>query len=91
MKDVKGSTGHAGISVWVLTQITSISKPFCENVAAIVLFYTPSGKSMKAIFEDYAGELSPKEYKEVMAELKNEKFSHLVFALHHPFGIKIFS
>ena len=61
MKDVKGSTGHAGINVWVLTQITSISKPFCENVAAIVLFYTPSGKSMKAIFEDYAGELSPKE------------------------------
>lgn len=46
---------------------------------------------MKAIFEDYAGELSPKEYKEVMAELKNEKFSTLVFTLHHPFGIKIFS
>ena len=92
MKDVKGSTGHAGISVWVLTQqITSISKPFCENVAAIVLFYTPSGKSMKAIFEDYTGELSPKEYKEVTAELKNEKFSHLVFAVHHPFGMKIFS
>ena len=64
MKDVKGSTGHAGISVWVLTQqITSISKPFCENVAAIVLFYTPSGKSMKAIFEDYASELSPKSKK----------------------------
>lgn len=46
---------------------------------------------MKAIFEDYSGELSPKEYKEVMAELKNEKFSALVFTLHHPFGIKIFS
>lgn len=68
-----------------------ISKPFCENVAAIVLFYNPSGKSMKPIFEDYAGELSPKEFKEVMAELKNEKFSALVFTLHHPFGIKIFS
>ena len=46
---------------------------------------------MKAIFEDYAGELSPKEYKGVMAELKNETFSTLVFTLHHPFGIKIFS
>ena len=68
-KDVKGRTSqlvnlgfsarHDGISVWVLTQqITSIAKPFRENVAAIVLFYTPSSKTTKAIFEDYAGELT---------------------------------
>ena len=55
-KDVKGRTSqlvnlgfsarHDGISVWVLTQqITSIAKPFLENVAAIVLFYTPSSKT----------------------------------------------
>ena len=45
------SARHDGISVWVLTQqITSIAKPFRENVAAIVLFYTPSGKTTKAIF-----------------------------------------
>ena len=59
-KDVKGRTGelvklgfsvrHAGISVWVLTQqLFSIAKPFRENVAAIVLFYTPSAKTTKAI------------------------------------------
>jgi len=64
-KDVKGrtsqlvslgfSTRHAGISVWVLTQqITSIAKPFRENVVVLVLFYTPLGKTTKAIFEDYA-------------------------------------
>ena len=51
-KDVKGRTGqlvnlgfsaqHDGISVWVLTQqITSIAKPYRDNIAAIVLFYTP--------------------------------------------------
>ena len=68
-KDVKGRTGelvklgfsarHAGISVWVLTQqLSSIAKPFRENAAAIVLFYTPSAKTTKAIFEEYAGELS---------------------------------
>ena len=68
-KDVKGRTSqlvnlgfsarHDGISVWVLTQqITSIAKPFRENVAAIVLFYTRSGKTTKAIFEDYAGEIT---------------------------------
>jgi len=68
-KDVKGRTGelvklgfsarHSGISVWELTQqLSSVAKPFRENVAAIVLFYTPSAKTTKAIFEEYAGELS---------------------------------
>ena len=98
-KDVKGRTGqlvnlgfsarHDGISVWVLTQqITSISKPYRDNIAAIVLFYTPSSKTTKAIFEDYAGELTHEEYKEFIAKLKKHKFSHLVFALRYPYGIE---
>jgi len=52
-KDVKGRTGelvnlafstrHMGISVWALTQkLTGITSSFRENVAATVLFYTPS-------------------------------------------------
>ena len=68
-KDVKGCTSqlvnlgfsarHDGISVWVLTQqINSIAKPFRENVAVIVLSYTPSGKTTKAILEDYAGKIT---------------------------------
>ena len=51
-KDVKGRTSelvklsfsarHANISVWVLTQQpSSIAKPLRENVACIVLLYTP--------------------------------------------------
>ena len=49
------SARHSGLSVWVFTQqMTSIAKPFRENVAAIVLSYTPSSKTTKAIFEDYA-------------------------------------
>ena len=62
-KDVKGRTGqivelgfsahHEGISVWVLTQqLTSIAKPFRENVATIVLFYTPAAKTIKAILKN---------------------------------------
>ena len=70
------SARHTGISFWVLTQqITSITKPFRENLAAIVLFYTPSGKTTKAIFEDYAGELSSEKYKEMIAKLKKIFFS----------------
>ena len=80
-KDVKGRTGelvklgfssrHVGISVWVLThQLSSIAKPFRENVATIVLFYTPSAKTTKAIFEEYAGELSHDELKQMISRLK---------------------
>ena len=99
-KDVKGRTGqlvelafsarHIGISVWVLTQkITSITPSFRENVAVIVLFYTPSAKTMKAIFDDYAGELSQEKYKGLIS-LKERKFSYLVFSLRHPYGVKLF-
>ena len=98
-KDVKGRTGelvklgfsarHAGISVWVLTQqLSSIAKPFRENVAAIVLFYTPSAKTTKAIFEEYAGELSHVELRQMIARLKERKYAHLIFSLRHPFTIK---
>ena len=99
-KDVKGRTGelvklgfsarHVGISVWVLTQqLSSIAKPFRENVAAIVLFYTPSAKTTKAIFEEYAGELSHEELKKMIARLKERKFAHLIFSLCHPFHIEM--
>ena len=99
-KDVKGRTGelvklgfsarHSGISVWMLTQqLSSIAKPFRENVAAIVLFYTPSVKTTKAIFEEYVGELSHSELRQTIARLKERRFAHLVFSLRHPFGIQL--
>ena len=98
-KDVKGRIGelvklgfsarHSGISVWVLTQqLSSIAKPFRENVAAIVLFYTPSAKTTKAIFEEYAGELSHDELKQMILRLKQRKFAHLIFSLRCHFSIE---
>jgi len=63
----------------VLTQqLSSIAKPFPENVAAIMLFYTPSAKTTKAIFEEYSGELSQDDLKQLIARLKERNFSHLV-------------
>ena len=90
-KEVKARTGelvklgvsarHAGISVWVLTQQTSrIAKPFRENVAAIILFDTPSAKTTKAIFKEYAGELSHDELKQMISRLKERNFAHLIFS-----------
>ena len=98
-KDVKGQTGelvnlgfsgrHVSISVWVLTQqLTSIARAFRDNLAAIVLFYTPSAKTMKTIFEEYAGELSRNELKKMISRLKERKFAHLIFGLRFPFTIE---
>ena len=100
-KGVKGRTGelvnlafsarHMGISVWVLTQkMTSITASFQENVAAIVLFYTPSAKTTKSIFDDSVGELSRDDYKGLISKLKERKFSYLVFSLRHPYGLRHF-
>jgi len=99
-KDVKSRTGelvklgfsarHSGISVWVLTQqFSSIAKPFCENMAAIVLFYTPSAKTTKAVFEEYAGELTREEFRQMIAGLKQRKFAHLIISLRYPFEIQL--
>ena len=98
-KDMKGRTGelvklgfsarHAGISVWVLTQqLSSIVKPFRENVSAIVFFYMSSTKSTKAIFEEYAGELSHDELKQMITSLKKRHFGHIIFSLHKPYSIE---
>jgi len=99
-KDIKDRTGelvklgfsarHSGISMWVLTQqLSRIAKPFRENVAAIVLFYTPSTKTTKVIFEEYAGERSHDEPRQMLARLKEHKFAHLIFSLRHPFEIQL--
>ena len=60
------SARHKGISVWVLTQqMASIAKAFRENNACLVLFYSPSAKDMKVIFENYAGDLTNEEKKDL--------------------------
>ena len=69
-------------------KLTSISASFRDNVAAIVLFYTPSAKTMKAIFEEYAGEVSHEELRQMISRLKERKFAHLIFSLRHPFSIE---
>ena len=77
--------------MWVLTkQLSSIAKPFRDNVATLVLFYTPSAKITKAIFEEYACELSQDEFKQLIARLKELKFTHLVLFLRFPMGIQFF-
>ena len=49
-------------------------------------FFTPH--QAKAIFEDYAGEITHDEYKELITWLKERKFFHLVSSLRYPYGIE---
>ena len=60
-------------------------------MAAIVLFYPPAVKTTKAIFEEYAGELSQDDLEQLIARMKERKFSHLVFSRCFPFRIELFS
>ena len=84
------SARYSGISVWVLTQqMSSIAKPFRENIASLILFFTPSAKDMKTVFEEFAGDLTKDEKEKYMKELKEVKFSHLDFSLRHPFEISL--
>jgi hypothetical protein len=42
---------------------------------------------MKEIFENYAGGMGKRERNRTLSELKEKKYSHLIFSLRHPFNI----
>ena len=86
--DLAFSGRHIGLSVWVLTQqLTSISKPFRDNVACVVSFHNPSQVGTKMLFEDFGGDLDSETRKNFIELLKSEKYSRLCFSLRHPFEI----
>jgi len=84
--DLAFSGRHEGLSVWVLTQqLTSISKPFRENVGCIISFHNPSQISTKTLFEEYGGDLSLETRKKFVEQLKSDRYSRLCFCLRFPF------
>ena len=84
--DLAFSGRHQGLSVWVLTQqLTSIAKPFRDNVAAVIAFHNPSQIGTKGIFEDYGGDLNAETRKRLTHLLKTERYSRLCFCLRFPF------
>ena len=84
--DLAFSGRHDGLSVWVLTQqLTSIAKPFRENVSCVVTFHNPSQVGMKTLFDDYGGDLDIETRKKFMKLLKTERYSRLCLCLRYPF------
>ena len=56
--DLAFSGRHIGISVWVLTQqLTSIAKPFRENLGCIIAFHNPESDGTDLLFKSLVLEL----------------------------------
>ena len=84
--DLAFSGRHDGLSVWVVTQqLTSIAKPFRENVACVVAFHNPSQIGMKTLFEDYGGDLDIETKRVLCRVLKTERYARLCLCLRYPF------
>ena len=65
------SARHYGLSTIVITQqLTSIAKPYRENISKLVTFYNPSSKDMNTIFDDYLSTLDNSEKSKLFLRLK---------------------
>ena len=84
------SVRHYGLSVAVPTQqLTSIAKPFRENVSKLVEFYNPSRKDTQALLNDYIGHATDDERRQIVRDLKRYKHARLDIELRHPFAHKV--
>ena len=85
------SARHYSLSTIVITQqLTSISKPYRENISKFVTFYNPSGKDMNTIFDDYLSTLDASE-KQIISSLKNNDYARLEVLLRRPYMHEVVS
>lgn len=81
---------HCGLSTIVITQqLTSIAKPFRENISKLVCFYNPNRKDMKTIFDEYLDGVSIKEYDDIKKALRSNKYARLEIDLVSPYDYKV--
>ena len=74
------SARHYGLSTIVLTQqLTSITKPYRENISKLVTFYNPSSKDMNTIFDDYLSTLDDSEKNAIVSAQKTTTTRDLKF------------
>ena len=66
--------------------MTSIAKPFRENVSKLVTFYNPNKKDMTTIIQEYLDVGDRKELDKILETLKTKKYSRLEINLIFPFG-----
>ena len=84
------SPRHYSLSTIVKTQqLTSISKPYRENISELITFYNPNRNDMKTITDDYLYGVSNDEIKDTVEKLKNNEYARLEINLRHPYDCKI--
>ncbi len=72
------------LSTVVLTQqMTSIAKPYRENISKLVTFYNPSGKDMQTITDEFLN-VTKEEVTIIVQKLKDNKYARLEILLRHP-------
>ena len=81
------SARHYGLSTIVITQqLTSIAKPYTENVSKLVTFYTANRSDMKAVVGDYLNGVDKVEISRIIEQLKTHRYARLEINLKHPYG-----
>ena len=84
------SARHCLFSTIVITQqLTSIAKPYRENISKLVSFYNPNKRDMQEIFDDYLGSVTKEEETNIKSTLKRQRYSRLEINLGHPYNHKI--
>lgn len=84
------SARHYGLSTIVITQqLTSINKPYRDNISKLVTFYNTNKSDMRTITDNYLNEVDKSEIDKINHQLKNNKYSRLEIQLHYPYGYKV--
>jgi hypothetical protein len=87
--DLGFSARHMSISTIVITQqLTSIAKPYRQNISKLVTFYNPNRQDMKIILDEYLL-VDNVEMRSIKEKLKENKYAHLEVDLVHPFNHEV--
>ena len=79
------SARHYELSTIVITQqMTSIAKPYRENIPKLVTFYNPSKRDIQIIADEFLS-VTKEESTNIVQKLKNNKYAKLEVLLHHPY------
>ena len=84
------SARHYGLSTILITQqLTSVAKPYRENISKLVTFYNSNKHDMRAIMDELLSGVPQDETLRIIKELKENKYTALVVKLRHPFEYNI--
>ena len=73
----------------MVSQLTSIAKPYRENISRLTTFYNANKSDMKSLMDDYLNGSDKKELQDIVRMLKTNRYARLEIRLRHPYRHKI--